>query len=59
MHEPPPPELDDTEDVAAVWGKLENGETELEFARQLWRSYVVPRSAAIRSSGGNGCWGTD
>ena len=57
MPEQPPQELDDTEDAGAVWGRLENAEVETEFARQIWRRYVKPRSAAVRESNGKGVYG--
>ena len=55
MQEPPSEELDETEDVSAVWGQY--GKDEEQFARQLWRNYVQPRRQAIKESGGKGCYG--
>ena len=57
MHEPPPADLAKVEDMEAVWGKLPNGEAEKEFARQLWRWYVIPRSDAVKASGEKGVYG--
>ena len=53
--EPPSQELDETEDVSAVWGQY--GKDEEQFAREMWRSYVQPRRQAIKESGGKGCYG--
>ena len=57
MSEPPPADLAKVEDMDAIWGKLPNGETEKEFAKQLWKWYVIPRSDAVKASEGKGVYG--
>lgn len=53
MTEPPPQELDLTEDVTAVWPN----EDDREFMARLWRDYVVPRSRTIEATNGKGVYG--
>ena len=60
--EPPPSDLGKVEDVEKVWGALGQGderraEEEMQFMRQIWSQYVVPRSEAVQDGNGKGCWG--
>ena len=57
MSEEPPAELEQTEDVTAVW-EQRGGEAEVRFAKEIWRSYVRPRSEAVREAGGKGVFGS-
>ncbi|KAI5865920.1 hypothetical protein GGS23DRAFT_554603 [Durotheca rogersii] len=52
MKEAPPADLAQVEDVAAVWP--DRGDR--EFMTRLWRSYVVPRTQAIREAQGRGVY---
>ncbi|KAH8201982.1 hypothetical protein TruAng_003825 [Truncatella angustata] len=53
MREPPPAELDMAENVEDVWPDKDDR----EFMTRLWRSYVVPRTQAIKDSNGKGVYG--
>ncbi|KAI0895230.1 hypothetical protein F4806DRAFT_93231 [Annulohypoxylon nitens] len=52
MKEPPPAELDKTENVEEVWPD----EGDREYMTRLWRDYVGPRSQAIVDSEGKGVY---
>jgi hypothetical protein len=58
MTELPPQELDEAEDVHNIWGRLQGGREKEEYMRQMWRSYVKPRTEAVKQSEGKGVYGT-
>lgn len=53
MKEAPPAEVSEAENVEEVWPD----EDDREFMARLWREYVVPRTQAIKDSGGKGVYG--
>ncbi|KAI1076554.1 hypothetical protein F5B20DRAFT_320491 [Whalleya microplaca] len=52
MRETPPAELEQAENVKEVWPD----QGDREFMTRLWRDYVVPRTQAIKDSGGKGVY---
>ncbi|KAI1858229.1 hypothetical protein JX265_010897 [Neoarthrinium moseri] len=52
MKEPPPADLVNVEDVNTVWPD----EDDREFMTQLWKSYVIPRTQAIKGSHDRGVY---
>lgn len=53
MLEPPPADIAEVENVYEVWPD----HNDREFMARLWRSYVIPRSRAVKNSGDKGVYG--